>query len=141
MDKAYSRLLLATDLSHASDAATQKARQLANVLQAELFIAHAIEPIAAYGYPELSDLQSPLIDNAKTTLSTLAQELNVPTDHCFIEFGPVKKIIPELAAKHNVDLIILGSHGHHGIARLLGSSANAIAHHTDCDTLIVHNLD
>lgn len=135
----YSRLLLATDLSDASAAATQKARQLKDLLQADLFIGHAIEPIAAYGYPELADLQSPLIDNAKTSLLKLAKELGVPDEHCLIEFGPVKKVIPDIASKHDITLIILGSHGRHGIARLLGSSANAIAHHTDCDTLIVHN--
>ncbi len=139
MSATYQRLLLATDLTDASTAATNKARQLATLFNAELFIAHAIEPITAYGYPELADLQSPLIETAKKQIVQIANELNIPETQCLIEFGAVKKVIPDIVNTHNIDLIILGSHDRHGIARLLGSNANAIAHHTHCDTLIIHN--
>lgn len=136
---AYTHILLAADLNDASDKTTQKTMQLVKLFGAQLSVVHAIEPIAAYGYPELADLQSPLIDSAKDKMAALVKQLGIPEANAHLEFGPVKKIVPELASKLNVDLVILGSHEHHGIARLLGSSTNAIMHHTQCDTLIVHN--
>lgn len=36
------------------------------------------------------------------------------------------------------DLIVVGTHGHRGIARLLGSTANAVSHNARCDVLTVH---
>ncbi|MBA6354230.1 universal stress protein, partial [Colwellia sp. BRX9-1] len=39
--------------------------------------------------------------------------------------------------KENVDLIITGSHGVHGLQLLLGSTCNAILHGAKCDVLAV----
>ncbi|MCD6055526.1 MAG: UspA [Gammaproteobacteria bacterium] len=135
----YQHILLATDLGEASQKATEKAKDFAELFGATLSIVHIIEPIAAYGYPELADLQTPLIETANVKMKTLGEKLGVPAERRFVELGSIKKLIPALAAQHKVDLIILGSHDRHGIARLLGSNANAIAHHTHCDTMIVHN--
>ena len=35
------------------------------------------------------------------------------------------------------DLIVVGSHGRHGIALLLGSTANGVLHGAPCDVLAV----
>jgi universal stress protein A len=40
-----------------------------------------------------------------------------------------------------MDLIIIGSHGRHGIRILLGSTANAILHSAKCDVLAVRVYD
>jgi universal stress protein A len=34
-------------------------------------------------------------------------------------------------------LIVVGSHGRHGVRLLLGSTANGILHHAKCDVLAV----
>ena len=36
-----------------------------------------------------------------------------------------------------LDLIVIGSHGRHGLALLLGSTANSVLHHARCDVLAV----
>jgi len=41
------------------------------------------------------------------------------------------------AAAQNVDLIVVGSHGRHGLARLLGSTATRIVHNAKCDVIVV----
>ncbi|MEO1899758.1 MAG: universal stress protein, partial [Methylococcales bacterium] len=39
------------------------------------------------------------------------------------------------------DLIVVGSHGRHGLALLLGSTANGVLHHAVCDVLAVRLSD
>ncbi len=43
--------------------------------------------------------------------------------------------IHALAEKLSADLIIVGSHGRHGLALLLGSTANGVLHGAKCDVL------
>ena len=41
------------------------------------------------------------------------------------------------AREQGADLIIVGSHGRHGLALLLGSTANGVLHGASCDVLAV----
>ena len=42
------------------------------------------------------------------------------------------------ATEQACDLIVVGSHGRHGLALLLGSTANDVLHGAPCDVLAVH---
>ncbi len=42
-----------------------------------------------------------------------------------------------MAKEHDCDLIVVGSHGRHGLALLLGSTANDVLHGAPCDVLAV----
>jgi universal stress protein A len=44
--------------------------------------------------------------------------------------------IPAFAEGAGVDLIVTGSHGPHGLGRLLGSTADGIVHRAHCDVLV-----
>ena len=55
--------------------------------------------------------------------------------------GSPKTEIVRVANEHKVDLIIVGSHGRHGLALLLGSTANGVLHHATCDVLAVRLRD
>lgn len=133
----YHRLLLATDLTQSSKAAASKAKELATQFDARLYIAHAVEPIPAYGYPGETDIQSPYIDHAREALANLGQECSVSASDQFILLGSTQAVIIKKAEELSVDLIIVGSHSHHGLARLLGSRANAILHAATCDVITV----
>ncbi|MCE2460860.1 MAG: universal stress protein [Pseudomonadales bacterium] len=41
-------------------------------------------------------------------------------------------------ARESSDLVVVGSHGHHGARALFGSTSNAMIHGTPCDVLAVH---
>ena len=41
------------------------------------------------------------------------------------------------ATSHDVDLIVVGSHGRHGFALLLGSTSTGVLHGAKCDVLAV----
>ncbi|BBI51861.1 hypothetical protein HORIV_42820 [Vreelandella olivaria] len=45
--------------------------------------------------------------------------------------------IHRFAEEHDVDLIVVGSHGRHGFALLLGSTSTGVLHGAQCDVLAV----
>ena len=70
-------------------------------------------------------------------LRDLGQRLNVPEERQYMEVGITEKEILRVAEDRAVDLIVMGSHGRHGLALLLGSTANAVLHHANIDVLAV----
>ena len=133
----YKHILLATDLSDICGLVTAQAKSMADLYSSKLSIVHAIEPIPAYGYPGFEDLQTPLIDHARQQVEKLAKDSGIPESQIYLEFGAVKKEILRVAKEIKADLIVIGSHGRHGLSRLLGSGANAIVHGAECDVLTV----
>lgn len=133
----YQRILLATDLSEGCKSIAKKASELANHFDAKLYLVHVIEPIPAYGYPGVTEIKSPYIDEAKKSLGQLGSDLLVPEENQIILVGPTKKEILKKAKELEIDLIVVGSHGRHGLAHLLGSTANAILHGAECDVVTV----
>lgn len=143
----YQHILLAVDFSEHGDFIAQKARYLAGKYQAKLSIIHIVDnlPItdAAYGpvIPFDIDLNEELMNAAKKRLADLGKQLSVPENRQFLEMGSAKLEIVATAEEHHVDLIVLGSHGRHGLALLLGSTANGVLHHAKCDVLAVRLKD
>lgn len=143
----YQHILLAVDFSEHGDFVAQKARYLASKYQAKLSIIHIVDnlPItdAAYGpvIPFDIDLNEELMNAAKKRLAELGKQLSIPEDRQFLEMGSAKLEIVATAEEQHADLIVLGSHGRHGLALLLGSTANGVLHHAKCDVLAVRLKD
>ena len=87
------------------------------------------------------DLTAELMTVAKKRLVKLAKKLNITDDCQWMETGSPKLEIIRIAEENNVDLIVVGSHGRHGFALLLGSTANGVLHHAQCDVLAVRLYD
>jgi universal stress protein A len=143
----YQHILIAADFSSHNQQVIEKAQQLAQLHNAKLSICHIIEdyPITDFAYePMISvdlDLRDSMLSAAKKQIETLATPLNIPNTQQWVEFGTPKLDIVNLADEHHVDLIIIGSHGRHGLQLLLGSTANAVLHHAHCDVLAVRLKD
>jgi len=136
----YQHILVPTDLSDMAPITVTRAKSLADKFGAKLSLLHVIEPIPAYGYPGFTEIESPYIDHAKKELANLAKEFGVAAEDQHIAFGPTKTCVIHSAKELGVDLIIVGSHGRHGITRILGSTASAILHSADCDVLTVRSV-
>jgi universal stress protein A len=52
-------------------------------------------------------------------------------------FGRPESEIQRTAQSVGADVIVVGSHGRHGLALLLGSTANGVLHGASCDVLAV----
>ena len=136
----YKRVLFATDFDEVGIKAATKAKKIADENNADLILVHVVEPIPAYAYPGFAgfaEVEISIRDQAEKELEDLATQLNVDENHRFIEFGSTKNEILRVAKEHQIDLIVTGSHGKHGLSLLLGSTANAILHGASCDVLIV----
>lgn len=135
----YKHILYATDLSDDTDYLTKKVLAVRDLTQAKLTVVHVVEPMPGYSYAYLGieDIEGQLIEEARTTLGKLCDKLNVDKQSQRIEVGPTKSKIHGVATEVGADLIIVGSHGRHGLSLLLGSTANAVLHGAGCDVLVV----
>jgi len=138
----YQHALVAVELDTKTDSAlVGKAKSLADAVGAKLTLIHAVEHMssygAAYGVAAGADIEEMLLENAKEAMTKLGLALGVPAEQQIIKMGPAKVIILEEAENRGVDLIVVGSHGRHGLRLLLGSTANAVLHGAKCDVLAV----
>ena len=136
----YKRVLFATDFDETGIAAAKKAKKIADENGADLLLVHVVEPIPAYAYPGFAgfaEVEVAIREQANRELLSLALKLSVEAKNCILEFGSIKNEILRIAKERDIDLIVTGSHGKHGLALLLGSTASAIMHHAQCDVLIV----
>ncbi len=137
----YQRILLAVDLTDESALVAERAGALAQNDSAALHVVHVIEPLSlAYGGDipmDISSVQDQIHDQAKRHLGEFAERYGLPADHSHLIFGRPDSEIHRLADELDADLIVVGSHGRHGLALLLGSTANGVLHGATCDVLAV----
>lgn len=142
----YKHILLAVDFESVEIVAV-RAKALAETYQAALSLIHVVDnmpiPDTGYGLDTALDvdLTGEIIAAAKQQLSGLANKLGVEETRLWVELGSPKLEITRIAEENQVDLIVVGSHGRHGLALLLGSTANGVLHHAQCDVLAVRLKD
>ena len=143
----YQHILLAVDYSEHGDYVAVKARSLANKYQAKLSIIHVLDnipmPDTNYGtvIPLDQDSSYDLLEAEKAKLMQLGSMLGVDPANRWLVWGVPKQEIIEIAGQKQVDLIVVGSHGRHGLALLLGSTANSILHYAKCDVMAIRLQD
>lgn len=137
----YDTVLLAIDLSDEAEQVTQRARAIAGNHNAILHVVHVIEPLSfAYGGDipmDFSGIQEEIQKQAQTQLKEFCDQHSIPSDRQHINIGRPENEIHSLAEDLKADLIVVGSHGRHGLALLLGSTANGVLHGAPCDVLAV----
>jgi universal stress protein A len=138
---AYSTLLLAIDLSEESEPVAKRAAELATAYGATLHIVHVIEPLSfAYGGDipmDFSGIQEEIQQQARQQLTLFGDKNAVPAEQQHIVLGRPEVEIHAMADELEADLIVVGSHGRHGLALLMGSTANGVLHGANCDVLAV----
>ena len=142
----YRNILVAIDLHVMCDEVIlNRASQLAQESGTKLSVVHAVEHINAYGvaqaYPAIIDLESEMLCEAKRQLGELCQRFGIREADQYSEVGSPKVVILDKIKQLNSDLIIIGSHGRHGISLLFGSTASVVIHHLPCDALVVKIVD
>lgn len=137
----YRRILLAVNFTDECRCVARRAVALATAANAELHVVHAIEPLTfAYGGDiamDLSSVQDQIHEQARLHLADFAASFDIPEQRRHLAFGRAESEIHRIAESEEIDLIVVGSRGRHGIALLLGSTANGVLHGASCDVLAV----
>ncbi|MGM0440763.1 MAG: universal stress protein [Chlamydiota bacterium] len=140
----YNHILVACDLINDDDRPViERAIEISKASGAKVSLLHVIEDLYNYGSPweieNNTEWQMEFEKNAAEKLTALALNWGIPSQQQIIAHGPIRSTIHQVAANNQADLIIVGSHGKHGLGLLLfGSTANSVLHHTTCDVLAVH---
>jgi universal stress protein A len=140
----YQHILLTTDFSRCSEIAAERAKHLAQNFEAKLTLLHVIEHFPEditvdVVAPEDVDPKQFLTRHFKDQLTEFAKRTGLENSPRYVELvsGPAKHEIVRMANTLDVDLIILGAHGRHRVADLLGSTTTGVLHHAKCDVLSV----
>jgi len=133
----YRHLLLAVDLLLPEGPSIKKAVALAKIFNAKISLAHVVEPMPPYAEIAPLNIEEESVAYAKKALVKLGDEWGIAHTDLHLRIGAPKREIIDLAKELNVDLIVLGSHGRHGIFPMLGSTANAIVHNATCDVITI----
>lgn len=142
------KILVPTDFGTGSDHALAYAVELAKALGAELTVMHAYE-IPMIGFPDgaivaTPDLASRVSEGAQFGLKKTVEPFarSGVTITTLLEQGPTWRTIIEAAAKVGAGMIVMGTHGRHGLPRaLLGSVAEKVVRSAPCPVLTVHAGD
>jgi universal stress protein A len=144
----YRRILVAVD---ASDEAEQvlKAATNVNPRGAESYYVVTVVPpvMAAVGGMDgasfaatwpLKELEAAAMKEIADAVRERGARYGIAPERITVLYGRPAAEIQAQASKVQADLIVIGSHGRHGLPRLmLGSTANAVLHGAPCDVLTV----
>ncbi|MGS2723370.1 universal stress protein [Porticoccus sp. GXU_MW_L64] len=140
----YQHILVGLDLSPESRQVVDRVAELYASNPNErpkITLMHVQEPLSfAYGGDipmDLSEVQSQLEEQARSRLAQHGSTLSVAAEQQRVMVGQPAHELHRYAQENQVDLIVVGSHGRHGLALLLGSTANGVIHGADCDVLAV----
>lgn len=138
----YRKILVAIDLTDEARQVLDRALAIAENHSAELMLIHVIEPVGyAYGGDipmDLTDLQTQLDEKARAELKIYGEKYGIGKENQHVLVGRPEAEVHRLAEEDKeIDLVVVGSHGRHGIQLLLGSTANGILHGATCDVLAV----
>src|ERR1051325_10535867 len=132
----FKNILFLTDFSEASETALAYARGIARHFGAQVYPAHACDPIILTEAPA-GDLLAEVEENARQQLTLLARKNALTGTPLFVR-GAVEAAVPRWIDEHGIDLIVMGTHGRRGLKHfLLGSVAETIFRSATCPVLSV----
>lgn len=140
----YKHILCATDFSPRCKVAAERASALAKLLEAKLTVLHVVDhfPVDRSNQliaPEDFDPAAYREAAARSSMAALVSDLACTDAGQEIRFcaGAARYEIIRFIEEQQVDLAVVASRAHHGIAGLLGSTANALVNRAACDVLVV----
>jgi universal stress protein A len=144
----YKSILIAVDASEEADEVLEAAITVDPRGAAKFRVVTVIPPVMgvisgmdgasfAATWP-LKDMEESITKEITENVRERVARFGIAPDQVDILFGRPAAEIRAHAANLNADLIVIGSHGRHGIPQvMLGSTANGVLHGAACDVLTV----
>jgi len=149
----FTKILAATDFSDDSNYALGFAEELAHKFGAELIVLHVDQPLAPVMVSELSPgldfgAMSRIAEEQRMMALAELEKTSARLRESGLKSRGVLKVgapfleIIHTAQAENFDLIVLGTHGHTGLAHvLMGSVAERVVRKSPCPVLTVRHPD
>ena len=139
------RIMVAVDFSEHSRVSLKYGIELARTFDAELVVCHIMEPLHHFAQvPPMGEGMIParVPELRASDLRNLAErwlrEFEWENGRVLVESGTPFSEIVRLARNEEVDLLVVGTHGHGAIAHmLLGSVAEKVVRKAPCPVLVV----
>ena len=141
----YETILLPTDGSGPSDAARDHAISLASTYDADLHVVYAVDDDTLRSARIDSDVVVAGFEEEGKRLveevAAAAEAAGVSCETTVIHGSPAE-VITDYAAEHDIDLVVMGTHGRHGVQRiLLGSVTERVVRTSTVPVLTVQGDD
>lgn len=142
----FNRVLIPTDGSDAVRPAVETALNLAETYNATLHVLYVVDQPASVsgtgeGFTGLDNLLDELEEEghrATDAIAARAKDSDIETKAAVRRGNPRDDILT-YATEHDMDLIVMGTHGRTGVKRtLLGSVTEAVVRHSEIPVLTVH---
>jgi nucleotide-binding universal stress UspA family protein len=135
------RIFVALDASDAAPLVLDASIKLAELVGGTLIVFRAVgvPPDLPHEVFEVTDLrlEEMLLSNARKDLELRAKRANGRVEKIHVVFGTAWDAICREAKETNADLIVIGSHGHSRLARMLGTTAAKVVNNADRNVLVV----
>ena len=143
---ALKTVLVPTDFSDASESALRYGKAMALAFGASLHVVHVMEDLLAHAWaaevyvasmPQLRDEIEKESRQRLGTLLTDGERTELRAETALLAGNPFLEIV-RYAKAHNINLIVMGTHGRGPIAHmLLGSVAEKVVRKSPCPVLTV----
>jgi nucleotide-binding universal stress UspA family protein len=141
-------ILVPTDFGTGSDHALAYAVELAKALGAEIAVMHAYE-IPMVGFPDGALVATPELASRVSEGAQIGLKKSVEAFansgvaiRTLLKQGPTWRTVVETATEIGAGMIVMGTHGRHGLPRaLLGSVAEKVVRSAHCPVLTIHPGD
>ena len=142
---AYRHILAGVDVTEEAAQVLAAARDVAARNGARLSVCTVVKPLTqVYGGIDVlayaqatANFEQQAADQAREHIGKLAGQHGVAAEDVHVYIGTPASQVVEAAEALGADLIVVGSHGKHGLGLLLGSTANGVLHRAPCDVLTV----
>jgi len=136
------KILVTTDFSEVSDRALDYAIALARRYDARIYLAHVITPDPfQFAEPQLAQATYEKVRQAAEEGITdilISGKLRGVPHEVLMEEGSVWPTVDKLITEHEIDLVVVGTHGRGKVQKILiGSVAEEIFRQADCAVLTV----
>ncbi len=144
----YKNVLVAVDYSELTTTIFKKLEALEENTDANIMLLHVVErdipTLMGESQNEAINIsrewaleEIKLKANAEKELEKEAKKYKLGKVKYLAEVGVPRFSIITIANRNNVDLIIVGAHGVHGIKKIIGSTAQSVLNNATCDVLAV----
>ncbi len=130
----FGHVLAAIDVAEEPDRVLTRAVEVAAISGARVSVVSAVKPVELiYGGLDLAGYADPAVqsdravaEQVQAQLNELAEKFGLSGERVVRRGNPAEEI-HAVTEELSADLVVIGTHGRHGLGRLLGSTANARA--------------